>query len=207
MVLGTRQAYYALEQVQGQVDAATRAVAAVQENVRVAEARVLVGTSPRFDLLQAQVQLTQSQLSLTQARAGLVQAQRNLDAILGLPLVTVVAPATPLGLPPAPPSEEALVARALEQRPELVQARASIQAAQAAIDLAASGLPPNIAVSGGPGITTSNPATSTPVVWSGAIELTLAIFDGGLTRAKIEQARQQLAQAETNEAQLRQQTE
>lgn len=207
VVLGARQAYYALEQVEGQVDAAARAVAASRENVRVAEDRVRVGTSPRFDLLQAQVQLAQSQLSLTQARANAVQAQRNLDAILGLPLTTVVAPVTPLGLPPAPPNEEALVAQALAQRPELVQARASIEAAQAAIDLAASGLRPNIAISGGPGITTSNPATNTPVVWSGTIELTLAIFDGGVTRAKIQQARQQLAQAQTNEAQLRQQIE
>src|SRR5579875_794299 len=115
---------------QGTVGAAQRAVDGAQENVRVTAARVRVGTSPRFDLLQAQVQLAQSQQNLTRAKTGLVQAQQTLALVLYQPL-------TPLGLPAPPPNVDALVRMALQQRPELIQARANVEAAEAAIDLAA----------------------------------------------------------------------
>jgi outer membrane protein TolC len=204
VVLQTRQAYYSVQLAQGQVAAQVRAVTAAQENVRVTQARVNVGTSPRFDLLQALVQLAQSQQALTRTRTNAVQAEQNLDVVLNQPLTVMAAPATPLGLAAPPPDLEGLVAQALVTRPELAQARASIQAAQSAIDLAAAGLRPNITLNGGPNIQTSDPTTHTPVVWSAAAVMTLAILDGGLTRAKIEAARQQLAQAQTSDAQTRQ---
>src|SRR5579883_484249 len=189
---------------QGTVGAAQRAVDAAQENVRVTAARVRVGTSPRFDLLQAQVQLAQSQQNLTRAKTGLVQAQQTLALVLNQPLTTRYQPVTPLGLPAPPPNVDALVRMALQQRPELIQARANVEAAEAAIDLAAAGRRPNITLTGGPTVATSDPTERLPVSWTGAIQVTLAILDGGLTDAKVEAARQQLAQAQLAEQQLRQ---
>src|SRR5579875_3165470 len=194
VVLSVRQAYYGLELAQGTVDAA-------QENVRVTAARVRVGTSPRFDLLQAQVQLAQSQQNLTRAKTGLVQAQQTLALVLNQPLTTRYQPVTPLGLPAPPPNVDALVRMALQQRPELIQARANVEAAEAAIDLAAAGRRPNITLTGGPTVATSDPTERLPVSWTGAIQVTLAILDGGLTDAKVEAARQQLRQ--TIEQQVR----
>jgi outer membrane protein TolC len=204
VVLSVRQAYYGLELAQGTVGAAQRAVDAAQENVRVTAARVRVGTSPRFDLLQAQVQLAQSQQNLTRAKTGLVQAQQTLALVLNQPLTTRYQPVTPLGLPAPPPNVDALVRMALQQRPELIQARANVEAAEAAIDLAAAGRRPNITLTGGPTVATSDPTERLPVSWTGAIQVTLAILDGGLTDAKVEAARQQLAQAQLAEQQLRQ---
>src|SRR5579875_706954 len=189
---------------QGTVGAAQRAVDGAQENVRVTAARVRVGTSPRFDLLQAQVQLAQSQQNLTRAKTGLVQAQQTLALVLNQPLTTRYQPVTPLGLPAPPPNVDALVRMALQQRPELIQARANVEAAEAAIDLAAAGRRPNITLTGGPTVATSDPTERLPVSWTGAIQVTLAILDGGLTGAKVEAARQQLAQAQLAEQQLRQ---
>src|SRR5579883_1452984 len=183
VALSVRQAYYGLELAQGTVGAAQRAVDAAQENVRVTAARVRVGTSPRFDLLQA---------------------QQTLALVLNQPLTTRYQPVTPLGLPAPPPNVDALVRMALQQRPELIQARANVEAAEAAIDLAAAGRRPNITLTGGPTVATSDPTERLPVSWTGAIQVTLAILDGGLTDAKVEAARQQLAQAQLAEQQLRQ---
>ncbi len=206
-VLSVRQAYYGVQLAQGQVAAAQRAVDASQENVRVTDARVRVGTSPRFDLLQAQVLLAQSQQNLTTARTGVIQGQQSLDAVLTLPLTSMASTETPLGLPAPPQNLEDLVQVALRTRPELTQAVAGEDAAHAAIDLAASGLRPNITISAGPTILTGDPTQNDTVNWSGTISLTLAILDGGLTQAKVDAARQQLSQAQVTEQQTRQTVE
>jgi heterocyst glycolipid deposition protein len=207
VVLSVRQAYYGVQLGQGQVAAAQRAVDGAQENVRVTDARVRVGTSPRFDLLQAQVLLAQSQQSLTAARTAAIQAQQSLDVVLTLPLTSVASAQTPLGLPAPPQNVEDLVQASLRTRPELAQALASEEAARAAIDLAASGLRPNVTLSAGPSVVTSDPSQRDNVNWSGSIQLTLAILDGGLTQAKVDAARQQLAQAQVTEQQTRQTVE
>jgi outer membrane protein TolC len=204
VVLSVRQAYYGVQLGQGQVAAAQRAVDAAQENVRVTDVRVRVGTSPRFDLLQAQVLLAQSQQNLTAARTAAIQAQQSLDTVLTLPLTAVASPQTPLGLPAPPQNLEDLVQVGLRTRPELAQALAGEDASRAAIDLAASGLRPNISISAGPSILTSDPSQKDNISWSGTLQLTLAILDGGLTQAKVDAARQQFTQAQVTEQQTRQ---
>jgi outer membrane protein len=206
-VLSVRQAYYNVQLTQGVVAAQQRSVAAAQENVRVTDARVRAGTAPRFDLLQAQVQLAQAQQALTTAKTNAVQAQQSLSALLDVPLDTTVSPETPLGLTPPSDDLDVFIQQALRARPELAQVRASEDAAQAAIDLAGAGLRPNFTISGGPGIQTTDPGSNLPVVWTGTLLMTIAIFDGGLTGAKVEGARQQLAQDKVIEEQTRQSVE
>jgi len=207
VVFSVRQAYYSVTASEANVVSAQHAVDAARENVRVAAARVQVGTSPQFDLLQAQVQLAQSAQALTQARTALSQSQQNLAATLVLPLPTTVVPAEFSGLPEVPQDVDALIQQALERRPEVAAARASEVGAQAAIDLAASGLAPNITIQAGPQIQTSDPTSRDPVNFAGTITLTLAILDGGLTQAKVEEARSRLQSAKVTEEQTRQQVE
>jgi outer membrane protein TolC len=207
VVLQVRQAYYQVQLAQGQVAAAQRAVDAARENVRVTEARVRVGSSPQFDLLQAQAQLAQFEQSLTQAKANAVQAQENLDIVVNQPQTTVVSTTTPLGLPQPPQDQESLVAMALRSRPELVASQAAIRAQQAGVDLAAAGLRPTVTISGGGAVQTGDPTAKFPVNWNGMITAAWAIWDGGLTPAKVDQARQQLAVSQTQDAQLRQTVE
>lgn len=206
VVLAVRQAYYNYEQTQGQVAAAQRAVAASQENVRVTQAQVRVGTAPEFSLLQAEVQLASAQVSLTQAKATAVLALQSLAAVIDVPISSQIAATTPMGLPTPPPDVEALVRQGLTNRPEIAQARAAIQVGQASIDLAKAGLRPNIEITGGPS-TTTNDFSNTPVAWLGMVTLTQAIFDGGLTKAKVEQAQQQLSLAQIQLEQTQQTVE
>lgn len=207
VVFTVSQAYYQVQAAQASVDTAQRAVDASQENVRVTQAQVQVGTSPQFNLLQAQVQLASSQQTLTAARTTESQAYQNLAAALVLPLTTTFGRAVTPPLPEVPQDVNALIQRALQNRPEIAQVLATERAAQAAIDLAASGLRPNVTVTGGPQVTTSDPTVRDTVNFTATISVTLAILDGGLTQAKIDQARAQLQQAQTSELQTRQQVE
>jgi outer membrane protein len=201
-VLSVRQAYYGIQQALGLVVSAQRAVAASAENLRVARDKFRAGTAARFDVLQAEVQLAQAQQNLTQADTGVATAQQTLASVLALPLSTQsgTAPFSP-HLPPPSGNLDTLVQEALERRPELVAARAAIASAQASIDLAAAGLRPTITITGGPEVVTNDPTSSDEVFWQGMIQLNQAILDGGLTKAKIAQARQQLASARVSEQQ------
>lgn len=207
VVFTVRQAFYLVQASQANVDAAQRAVDASQEDVRVTQAQVQVGTSPQFNLLQAQVQLAQSQQSLTTARTGLLQAHQSLAAALVLPLTTTFDRVAAAPLPEVPQNVASLIQQALQNRPEIAQALASERAAEAAIDLAAAGLRPNVTVSAGPQVQTGDPTNKDVVNFTGTVALTLAILDGGLTQAKIDQARAQLDSAKVTEAQTRQQVE
>ena len=207
IVLQARQAYYNVQAAEAQVISSQGVVGASQENVRVTQAQVNVGTSPEFNLLQAQSQLASAQQTLSQSKALAVSAEYTLDTVLNLPLSTVIAPTTALGLPQPPPDLNALIQTGLRERPEIQQARATIQSFQAAIDLAKSGLRPNITITGGPQIQTNSPLTNTPTTWSGMVVLTLTVFDGGVTAAKVQGAEVQLQEAQVSEQQTEQSVE
>jgi len=195
IVLQVREAYYNLWATASAVTAAQQTVNEATENVRVTQLKVTAGTAPMYDLLQAQTSLASDQQTLTQDKASAVTAQYTLNKLLTLPLVTVVTPTTPMGLPQPPQQVDTLVSAALRQRPEIREAQAKIASAQASIDLAKSGLRPTVTISGGPTSSTGG-LSALPVSWSGTLGVTLTIFDGGLTKAEIAAAEGQLQQAQ-----------
>ena len=195
IVLQVREAYYNLWATASAVTAAQQTVNEATENVRVTQLKVTAGTAPMYDLLQAQTSLASDQQTLTQDKASAVTAQYTLNKLLTLPLVTVVTPTTPMGLPQPPQQVDTLVSAALRQRPEIREAQAKTASAQASIDLAKSGLRPTVTISGGPTSSTGG-LSALPVSWSGTLGVTLTIFDGGLTKAEIAAAEGQLQQAQ-----------
>lgn len=201
-VFDTRKAYYGLQKALGAIDAAQRAVEAAKENMRVIEGRLPAGTSTRFDLLQAKVEVAHSEQTLTAAETDVARGQQNLAAVLGQPLTVTAVPTTPLGTPTPPEDLDALLREALRSRPEIAQARVAEEKAQNTIALAAAGLQPSVTVMGGPIIVTSDTARL-PVTWIGSVQLTQSIFDGGLTQAKIAEARTKLEQVKMTEEQVK----
>jgi outer membrane protein TolC len=207
IVLQTRQAYYNVQAAAAQVTSSQGVVTASQENVRVTQAQVNVGTAPQFNLLQAQSQLATAQQNLTSAKAALVNAQYALNTLINVPLSTIIAPTTPFGLPQPPPDLDALIKTGLSERAELQEGEAVIRSFIAAIDLAKSGLRPTITINGGPQIQTNDPTVRDTVNWSGVFLLSLTVFDGGLTAAKVQSAEVQLQEARVSLATTQQTVE
>ncbi len=103
---------------------------------------------------------------------------------------------------------DAAIAQGLLDRPDLLALRSRIVAAQAGIALAASGTQPTVGLGAGYGV--SNASGQAPFVygiWSVTLSATMAIFDGGITEAKVREAQYQVDQLRTREAQTRQQVE
>jgi outer membrane protein TolC len=211
LVFDVKQAYFQVLLAQASVDVAVRTMAAAEENLRVARARVAAGASPRFDEIQAEVNFANARQGVIRSRNQDALAQHGLNAITNLPLDTALAPRETMTLVTVRGDAPALIRRALEARPELAELRARLEAATAAIEIARSGGRPALVLSAGPnyGNAVSGSATGTTAAfgWSVTLAATVPLFDGGLTTQRVREAELRVEQLRVNESQLRQAVE
>jgi len=183
------------------VAAARRGLAQAEESLRVAQARFQAGTSPRFDVLQAEVAVASARQNLLRAETGVRNAAAQLAALLDLPLDTSFEPADPLEPRPVTGTLAEGITRALERRPELVELRARAEAARAAVEIARSGGRPNLTLAANYDLT--GPLSQIQGTWSVTLAATLQLYDGGITRERVREAELRLEQLRVVEAQLR----
>lgn len=127
-----------------------------------------------------------------------------------------ILPKGPDGKPliPAPPSPslvqdpiplggdfDALVQEALQTRPEILEADARIAAAQRGIQIARRSILPSFSLSVGYTLTPNAAGFSRFNQVAGTLGVSIPLFDGGLARARVEQARADAASAETDRRQ------
>src|SRR2546422_1177441 len=207
IVFTIRQAYYQLLLAQAGFDSANHSVAQAAENLRVARARVASGVSPKFDEVQADVALATARQAQVRARNGVAQGMQALNGLLNLPLETPLTPTNPFVVTVVETPLDRLIARALATRPELAEVRARQSAAQAGIQLAESGGRLNLGLSGAFDYSNTSgfgPGPQLSSTWSVALAATLNVSDGGLTKDRVDEARQRLEQLKAAEVQQRQ---
>ena len=203
IMLQTKLAYFQVLVAQAGLQVAQQSVTQAEETLRIAQARVRAGTSPRFDEIQAEVSLAIARQGLGRARNGVAVATQGLAAVIGLPVDTPLRPQESMEVVPVAAGVADLVARGLKDRPELVEHQAKVEAAVAAIELAKAGARPAVGLTGGfsaDGIASG----SLSLGWSITLAATFPLFDGGVTAAKIKEAELRLEQLKVVEAQLRQ---
>jgi len=206
VILATKRAYFQLLGAQAGVDAALRSVASAEETLRIAQARVRAGTSPRFDEIQAEVSLAVARQGVVRARNGVAVSMQELAAVMALPVDTPLRPQEAMEVVPVAAPVAGLVARGLAQRPELAENKAQRDAAAAAIELAKAGARPVVGLVGA--VSSEGTSLSTITLgWSLMLSASFPIFDGGVTAAKIKEAELRLESLKVVEAQLRQRIE
>jgi len=204
LILDVKQAYFQVLLAQAGIEVASRAVTAADENLRVARARVAAGVSPRFDEVQAEVSLANARQGQIRSRNSLALAQHGLNALMVLPLDTVLQPRETMTVVPLRGDPVALLRRALEARPELIEHRARIDVALAAIEIARAGGRPFVALSGGPSYGNPGGSSVTASGWAVTLSATVSLFDGGLTAQRVREAEARVEQLREAEAQIRQ---
>lgn len=176
-----------------EVEVAHQNLAAREATLENAELRFEAGQLPRFDVIrnQAAVSNARSQLIVAENRLGTALAR--LATRMGLP------PGQPLALAPVPPAElpevdlEAARRRALEERPELDALRWSVESAQAQVGAAASEDNPRLDLQNttvNRNVTGFSPGTQNTT----ALVLSIPLFDGGITSARVKQAKEAVVQ-------------
>jgi outer membrane protein TolC len=180
-----------LELVKVQRDALTNA----EERLRVVLVEVREGKSAPFDRLRAQTEVESAREVVLRAENEVVIAEARLKRTMGVAQSTVLT--IPDNLPESPtadiaesPDEADLFTQAIAARPETRRAAVDIRAAELGITLARRDSLPTVAVGAGYNYM-PDAAGLGPMTQLGQVNLSVRvpIFDGGLRKAREQQAR------------------
>lgn len=166
-------------------------VEAQRQSLKIAENRYRFGVVAKADVVSAQAQLLSSQAQqvnakiqraiLEHAMAVLIGQQPAIFSLSAAPMRADV-PTVPAGLP----------STLLERRPDVAEAERRVDSANAQIGVAQTAFFPSLTLSGSDdytGTTLSNLIRTSNRVWAFGPSVALTLFDGGLRRAQVAQAR------------------
>jgi len=194
---------------------ADRSVSAAEANVTLAEALLKLARDQRnagiatgVDVTRAETRLAQEQVRLSRAQTDSEEAQLQLQRIVGLPIGSSFTLTDPLRFSVETlPAIETAVATAEDSRAEIRVAHAEVTVNDYAKRAARAEQLPWLEFLGDYGISGITPVTSALPTRRYAIQLNVPIFNGGLTRGRIQVASSRETQAELQLASIRGQVE
>ncbi|HEY8468928.1 MAG TPA: TolC family protein [Longimicrobiales bacterium] len=132
LVAEVSRRYYAALQARRRIALEERLLASARERLEITEQQLRVARTHPEDVLGAQLDVARQELALDQARGAARKADLDLGQVMGLEedIAFELADDLPPVFDPALLDEEALVARALETAPRLVELAASAAAAE-----------------------------------------------------------------------------
>ncbi len=209
VVLNVKQAFFALLQANKLVEVAQKTVEQTESHLNQAEAFFHAGSKPRFDVTRAEVDVNNAKLSRINAKSSVRIRTIALNNAMGVdPGQTTHITDE---LPPVPllPTPEQAQTDALKNRPEFNKADADIEAARARVKAEESNYRPTLSANGAynwahgttetkfgaqslPGFTGQSIQSDMQNSWNAGIMLTIPLFQGGLTRGRVGEARANL---------------
>jgi NodT family efflux transporter outer membrane factor (OMF) lipoprotein len=166
-------------------------VGAYERAVTLTEQRHGAGIAAGLDVSQAQTQLAAARSQQAQTLAQRALLEHAIAALLGLSastfsiepaIVDIKLPQIPSGMP----------ATLLERRPDIAAAQRRMMAANANIGVARAAYFPNLTLGGQGGVESTSFSkwlTAPSTFWAIGPNAVLSVFDGGLRRAQVAQAR------------------
>jgi outer membrane protein TolC len=199
--------YYNLQQADENVRIAQSAVQNSQASLRDAEALERAGVGTRFDVLRSQVNLANAQQDLTRAISEQQVARRRLATRLNLTQSVNISAADPVQLAGLwNQTLEQSIVRAFQNRPELQQQLAQRNISEQQRRQALSELGPQVSLVASYNLLDQfDDSVSVTDGYSVGVRANLNLFDGGASRARAAQARANIAIAETQFAEQRNQ--
>jgi outer membrane protein len=176
VVLGVQGAYFEYMATKALLAAQQTTFSEARTNLEAATQRHRVGLATIADVLQAKTALSQAQLTLETTQGALQTTRGALALSMGLPANVPYDVEPPRDtLPPLgiTDSVDALIERAVRERPDLAAARAQAREARARVSVARSQALPSLAVSGSAGRThfINNPTVGNSYTASVSIEI------------------------------------
>lgn len=208
IIVKVKESYYSLLQAQRMVGVNEVIVNQAKAHLKRAKAFFEVGTRPKFDVTQAEVELNNANLNLQKARHSFSIAKITLSNSMGLPADKDIKIKDVLFTERLYPVIDDAVKEAVDARPDIKQINAKIDGARAGVRGAIAGFLPTISANGsytwqdGDFIIKDSPIvgtdTKTPQenYWGWGITATLPLFEGFLTTAKVSTARANLRNLE-----------
>lgn len=206
-VLDVVNDYYDLQEADEQVRIARASLVETESSLRDATALERAGIGTRFEQLQAQVDVANAQQDLVEALSQQQVARRQLRQRLGLAETVNVAAADPVQVAGdwLPSLEESIVL-AYQNRAELEQQLVQREISQQQQRTALAELGPQVSAFASYGVQdTLNQEGGLDDTYQLGLRLNMNLFDGGATRARAAQEETNVAIAETQFANARNQ--
>ena len=193
----TTQSWFVLRSLDAQVAVSRESVDTRTETLELVRARARGGVASDLDVNQAEAARAEAALQLIELQRQRAAIERQLGALAGQPGLRVPAgDLRTMPVPPLPPP--GLPSTLLDRRPDIRQAEAALQAANARIGVARAAMLPTITLTGsygGQSAELSDLLGSGARIWSLGFGLSLPIFDAGRLQARTEQAEARQRQA------------
>lgn len=173
-------------------------VTQAQAHYQDAQKKFEQGTVSRFDVLQSKVQVSLLQPELINAVNSIELIKAELNKLLGLNVQEEIQVRDRLNYQPIEINEEEFLKQAYLYKPEMILQSLGIDMSKWGIKFAKAGWLPTIEFSGDYNFKSENPSNmfnSRHSNWNAGVAVSLPIFDGFATKAKVEAARAKLAQS------------
>ncbi|HHS12681.1 MAG TPA: TolC family protein [bacterium] len=196
-----QEAYWGVIKAEKFVEVSREAIALVEGHVRDLNNLYDVGMITKNDLLKARVQLSNARLMEIQAGNALQLSGKALCSILGIPLDSEIRLTQSLDYEPAPVVAVSEAGRlALVQRPEIRAMEAGLGIQKRAVNMAAAGYYPTLAVVADLGYNRPDREYNMDfyTTWTVSVVASMNLFNWGATHYREMQARRQLNQLQDN---------
>lgn len=177
--------------------------------LEIAQNQEAAGVATPLDVTRAEVRLSANELARLQQETLVLDSSLTLKRLLNIPLGTEIQLVDVIFPEEKAPMDQLmrLLSMARSGRPDLMAAKAEMEAAEFSVSSAKSSRLPDLAISGQYGFTDEEPSSDMDEQWSVGIGVTVPIFEGNRIASNTRTAEVQLRQAELNLANLEQQVE
>jgi TolC family type I secretion outer membrane protein len=201
VILNVKRSYYALLAAGKLMAVARKALEQAESHLRQAEAFFRAGSKPRFDVTRAEVELNDAKLGVINAKNSVRLRTVELQNAMGLDPGKELEIEDILSAQVVIPEMKQALDESAKSRPELLKLEADIEAARAKVKAEESDYFPSLSVNGA-----YNWARGTAEMgmfkgdiqnsWNAGIILTMPLFEGGVTKGRVGEARANLGALE-----------
>ena len=188
--------YFTMLQADNMQKLSAESVARLEDHLKNVKAQYDVGVVAKVDVLRSQVELANAKQTLIQAENSYQVAEANMNKIVGLPMDTNLKLDNLLVYNAYDQNMDDCLAYAAEHRPELMQAQYNVDAAKGALMVARSGHMPQVAASASQSWSDTNWPGDEKGNWGVGVNVSMNVFDTGVTLSKIHGAEADLKKAE-----------
>lgn len=188
--------YFTMLQADNMQKLSAESVTRLEDHLKNVQAQYDVGVVAKADVLRSQVELADAKQDLIKAENQYQLAEASLNKIVGLPMDTNLKLDNLLVYNAYDKTMDDCLAYAAEHRPELMQAQYNVDAAKGALMVARSGHMPQVAASASQSWSDTNWPGDEKGNWGVGVNVSMNVFDTGVTLSKIHGAEADLKKAE-----------
>jgi outer membrane protein len=209
VVLNVKQSYYGLLAAKKLVEVAQKTIEQTEGHLKQAQAFFQAGSKPRFDVTRAEVEVNNAKLGLINARNSARIRTIVLNNAMGIDPGQLTEIENALPAVSAVMTLEQAQADALKDRPEMLKAEADIETAKSRVSAEESNYFPTISANGAYNWQSGSQEVGSfksdlQDTWNAGVMLTVPLFQGGLTRGRVSEARANLITIEVQRDATRQ---